>query len=165
MMMLGRLGGVWGLKGDIKAFSESGDFDHLKSLSPLYIGLNESSLKPYEVEKAIFKSGLFLLRFKGLSTPEAVKPLVGLYLWSEREKATPLKKDEFYISDLVGYSIEDSKSGSFMGNVVSVLYGAREPLLEVKGESLTFLIPLVKPFLEDIAEKDRKVFINREFLF
>lgn len=165
MMMLGRLGGVWGLKGDIKAFSESGDLDHLKSLSPLYVGASESSLKSYEVEKASFKSGLFLLRFKGLSTPEAVKPLVGLYLWAKREQATPLKKDEFYISDLVGYRVEDCKSGSLMGNVVSVLYGAREPLLEVKDDSLSFLIPLVKPFLKDVVEKDRKVLIDREFLF
>lgn len=165
MMMLGRLGGVWGLKGDIKAFSESGDFEHLKSLSLLYIGPNESSLKPYEIEKATFKSDLFLLRFKGLSAPELVKPLVGFYIWCEREKATPLKKDEFYISDLVSYQVMDSNSGSLMGEVVGILYGAREPLLEVKSESTSFLIPLAKPFLKDIVEKERKVLIDREFLF
>jgi len=75
-------------------------------------------------------SGGLTMAFVGYETPEAARVLTGLDIMVARDRAAPLKDNEWYVADLVGLDL--THEGRVVARIRSVLEGGPDPWLEAE---------------------------------
>jgi 16S rRNA processing protein RimM len=122
-------GAPFGLTGRLKIESLSGEEAHLLGLKKAVLRKNGTET-PYVVEE-VFPSPLSV-KFAGIDSPEAAKPLKGAEILAPREQAAPLKEGEFYIEDLRGLQVV--AGGTTIGTIHDVIEGGGGFLIEIEIE-------------------------------
>ncbi|HET7839087.1 MAG TPA: ribosome maturation factor RimM [Rectinemataceae bacterium] len=129
---IGRLGAPKGVRGDLKVHSYSGESEHFLALKEVELastGLVERRLR-LKVLRVEGEGASLTMAFEGYPSPEAARVLTGMDIMVGPEGIAPLRKNEWYISDLVGLAVV--AEGREVGRVLSVLEGGPEPWLEVQ---------------------------------
>ena len=172
--IVGLIGAPFGVKGLVKVRPCSGEIDHLLKLQSVTVNKDgKEKLLVIEEITPVFtgnKSSGVLVRFEGIDNPEAAKSLNGAQLIVNREQASPLYDDEFYIEDLKGLPVfshggteggHEGAEGSILGNVVDIIEGGGGDLLEIKlinGEKR--LIPFRKEFFPEISPEKGRILLQ-----
>lgn len=132
LLAAAKLGAPKGVKGALKVQSYSGEFGHLAALKSVLVGPEgrPELAKPMQIVAVDASSVSMSAVFAGYDSPEKARALTGMELFLPRDKASPLAENEWYIHDLVGLKL--TLSGEPVGEVVAVLDGGADPLLEVK---------------------------------
>ncbi len=156
-VILGRITGAQGIKGEVKLQSFTADPEDIASYGPLD-GSNGRQLvitllKPYKA--------MFLARLEGVHDRNAAEALQGVELSVSRDRLPEPDEDEIYHADLIGLAAFDTH-GKPMGDVVAVLdFGAGE-LLELKlpDEKSTMLVPFNVESVPEIDLDARRLTID-----
>jgi len=177
--IIGIVGSPFGVKGFVKVRSLSGEVDHLLNLQSVVVS-KDGKERLLKIEESTSNSGIALIRFQGINSPEAAKTLNGAQLIVDRSLATPLNNGEFYIEDLKGlevyadnneienYKISSLRASvppcdkfSIIGIIIDIIEGGGGELVEIKltnGEKK--LIPLRKEFFPDINPSRGKIVLK-----
>lgn len=136
-----------GLQGKFKVESSSGEVEHFFKLTE--VTLRKGSFeKLYQVDSVEGSGSGLIMKLAGIDTPEAVEKLRGAEIVVPRDKACPLKKDEWYVEDLKqctlvydttsekgvninGLPVEGKPTSIVVGHITDVLEGGAGDLLEV----------------------------------
>jgi len=166
LLVTGIIRSAHGLGGFVKVESSSGEIAHFAKLDGIDLrtrGAN-GNIRHYEIEAVEGSASCFLMKFRGIDTPEQAKQLAGLELVVPRDKACPLDEGEYYVSDLCQCVLVCK--GTLVGTITGVLEGGAGDLLEVTlsesaglGETkpVTRIVPLRKEFVGKIDIKARTV--------
>ena len=153
-LLVGRITRPHGIRGDVKVQPETDDPARLTGVETLHVGATPEATRPMRVEAVrtmTTKQGLTaLVRFVGVSTPEAADALRGLSLYADASELPPLDADEYFLHDLVGLAVEDT-DGLPLGRAVEVAEMPGHPVLTVEtasGERV--MVPAVPAFLTEI---------------
>jgi 16S rRNA processing protein RimM len=143
-------GRPFGIGGFLRVTPLSGECAHLAQLHSVTAryGSDERTLA---VEEWRSQGDSLLVKFVGVDTPEAARNFVGAELIVPREYAAPLAKNEFYIEDLKGLSVQDTAENT-LGNIVDVIGSGGGFLVEVallNGER--HLVPFRDKFFGEIS--------------
>lgn len=136
-VILGRITGPQGIKGEVKLQSFTADPLDIASYGPLDasngLRLTIKSVKPYK--------NTLLARIYGVDDRNGAEALRGVELMIDRDRLPEADEDEIYHADLIGLAAHD-QTGALVGTVVAVLdFGAGE-LLELKpAGGKTILVP------------------------
>lgn len=148
----------FGLRGRVKVQSYSGEIDHLEELRAVVLR-KDGVERRLTVEETGGAPASFYMKFAGLDTPEAVKPLSGWELVVPREAAAYLEEGEFYVEDLRG--IDVLLDGVRVGELRDVLEGGGGQLAEVALDSGgTRLVPFRDEFFGEIDAAGRKAVLR-----
>lgn len=117
--------------------------------------------RPLRVEhgKVIVKSGRysFFVKFDRIDSREAASDLVGSGLLLDAVSARRyLPKAEPSWDDVKGFRAADAENG-FSGTVLEVLTGGGQPLLHIKTEGRTLLVPAVDAYVCGINVRRREL--------
>jgi 16S rRNA processing protein RimM len=161
VLAIGRLGAPKGLRGDLKAHSYSGEFDHFLDLKSVQLrGQDPATGAPRTLQLRVSRversGGGLSMAFAGYDSPEAARALTGMDILAERADCAPLAENEWYVADLVGLSLV--LDGKAVAKVRSVLEGGSDPWLEAVlpagagegGASRTALVPFRKEFVGEV---------------
>lgn len=151
-IIIGRLGKVRGLNGEIKIISLTdfeGRFDNLKEIFV--------DGKIMKVERVKNIGGEIFIKFIGVDSRELAKTFTNKILSVEKKDAAPLAEDEFYTFDIIGCEVFDGEK--FFGKVENVLKTGSNDVFQVIGES-EILVPALKSFVREIDIANKKIFIN-----
>lgn len=139
--VIGIVGAPFGVKGFVKIHVPSGETGHLESLTTVTLRHNGTE-KKYRIEEVGGTTASFVMKFHGVDTPEAAKPLAGAELVVPRAAAAPLEEDEYYIEDLRGLSVildpsaiaegDGALGAEVLGELTDVLEGGGGQLAEVR---------------------------------
>ena len=147
--------GPYGVHGDIKVKSFSGETEHLLGLNGKMVLLRKDGKdQKRSVETVKTYGNDLLIRFVGLGSPELVHPLVASELWVEREFASPVGAGDYYIGDLVGCSLVFA--GTALGTVTGLWENGAMDMFEVeKADGSKAHVPFSAQFIGevDIASK------------
>ena len=142
---LGRLTGVFGLRGELKCRATPAGAQALtsgRSFALMLLG-HERQIRCRSLRRHHER---LLVAFEGVDTPEAARALVGGDLFAESADV-PLGVDEYLDADLIGLRLID-ESGGELARVVGVEhYPAQDCLVVEPGNAL---VPLVKAFVRRI---------------
>jgi 16S rRNA processing protein RimM len=149
--ILGRLGAPRGIKGDLKIQSYSGEFKHIFKLKSLELKGEGRSLIVKVLRAEEFPDGA-TIAFEGYPSPETARALTGLEIVAPRSGGAPLKKNEYYIVDLVGLVLRGQAGTELaakeLGKIISVVEGCADPCLEVLlPDGRKVLVPFRKEFV------------------
>ena len=174
------MGQPFGLKGFVKVRPFSGDLENLLKLREVTIRhkgkeqtllIEESMISPQTAafrgtaRQNVSAASFVLMRFTGISSPEAAKALNGAEILVDRDKASPLEEGEFYIEDLKGLAVVSEENKELLGNINDILEGGAGDLVEIRLLNGKFqLVPFKKEFFSEISLEKGSVTLNKEWL-
>jgi 16S rRNA processing protein RimM len=152
-LVVGFIRGPHGFEGECKVESSSGEYEHIAKLEQVTLRHGDQT-KEVKVESASLAHNTVYLKFKGIDSDEAVKKFNRWELVVPRKYAKPLKKDEWYITDLQNCSLvwngdpalsDAPAAEEVVGTITDVLEGGAGYLLEVSlSESCTCISDDIK---------------------
>ena len=137
---IGKIVKTIGIKGEVKVIGYTDSLDRFKKLNNFYLDGKE-----FECEKASIRNDFVALKIKGYDTPELALELKDKLIYVDRKDAVKLKLDQYFVCDLIGLKLINSKNEE-VGTVVDVEnYGASDILdCTINGKECSV------PFIENI---------------
>ncbi len=141
-VILGRIAGVYGVRGWVKVFSETKPKENIFSYSPWQINLNGAWQSVEVVEGKPHGKGL-VAQLASYDDRERARQLVGAEIAVDKEQLPAAEEGEYYWADLVGLKVV-TLDGTELGRVDHLLEtGANDVLVVVESERER-LIPFVQ---------------------
>jgi 16S rRNA processing protein RimM len=158
------VGAPFGVKGFVKVRSLSGETEHLERLETVVLR-RQNSEKTCHIEEIRVLGGSLAIKVRGIETPEAARALSGAELLAERDQAAPLDEDEYYVEDLRGILVYNSR-GDNLGEITDVLESGNGQLIELRlSGGGTRLVPFKNEFFGEVdLEKRRAALLNEWIL-
>jgi 16S rRNA processing protein RimM len=154
---LGKIVGVFGVKGWVKVFSETRPRQQIFKYSPWIIKLN-GTISEVEVLDGKQQGKGLIASLKGYADCDAARQLVGAEILIAQESLPAAGIDEYYWSQLTGLSVINLE-GTELGEVVSLFETGANDVLVVKGKKER-LIPFTKFAVLEVDLDSRKIIVD-----
>ena len=127
-LVLGRILGVYGVRGWLKVFSETSPIENIFSYAPWLI-----DGEAHRVENWRRHGKGLVAQLHGYDDRDQARVLTGKSISIQRDQLPPPSEDEFYWIDLQGLRVE-TRSGVGLGSVSHLIETGANDVLVVKGE-------------------------------
>ncbi|NLG02671.1 MAG: 16S rRNA processing protein RimM [Clostridia bacterium] len=149
LLQVGVIASTHGVHGEVKVFPTTDDVKRFSKLKEVLLdtGLEKRKM---EIEGVKYFKQFAILKFKEIDSINDIEIYKGRSLFVTREHAVKLKKDEYFIADLIGLSVclEDD---SLFGTLEDVIETGANDVYQVKTESGDeVLIPAIKQCILDV---------------
>lgn len=167
LLKVGVITSTHGVRGEVKVFPTTDDVNRFKKLKQvkLFTGKEYLSL---EIESVKFFKNMVILKFKGLNLIEDVEKYRQKDLFVERKDAVRLKKDEYFIADLIGVQVF-GEDGALIGTLKDVITTGANDVYAVEiaeGNNLgaatgaEVLLPAIKQCILDVDVEASKMVVH-----
>ena len=138
-----------GVHGEAKVFPTTDDVTRFKKLKTVLLESKEG-IKELHITNVKFFKQFVILKFEEFSTPEEIMRIKGAPLWVKRADAVKLKKDEYFIADLIGLNVISDLEEE-IGVIEDVLVTGANDVYEVRmPDGKEVLIPAIKDCILDV---------------
>ena len=128
---------------------ETDDANRFKKLKEVILDTGKEQL-PLEIAQVKFFKNLVILKFKGIDNINDIEKYKGKSLYVTREHAVKLKKDEYFIADLIGMRAV-TEEGEELGTIKDVLQtGANDVYIIKKDGEDELLVPAIKDCVKNV---------------
>ena len=142
-VVLGRVAGLFGVKGWVKVYSETVPPANILDYSPWYLQL-AGGWQSFELQQGQVHGKGIIARLGNCTNRDEAGPLLGAAIAVEREQLPELAENEYYWADLIGLEVLNQE-GETLGKVDHLLETGANDVLVVKTEDKQeWLIPYVK---------------------
>jgi len=132
MLILGRVSGIYGVKGWVRVFSHTSPRSNILSYSSWYLRQAGSWVK-YKLQSGRAHGKGVVAQLKGCDDREQAAMLMQAEIAIPREQLPELQPDEFYWADLEGLKVQTTE-GVDLGIVDYLLETGANDVVAVKGE-------------------------------
>jgi len=141
-ILVGRISGVYGVKGWVRIFSYTDPVENILNFSPCYLNADD------KWEKRAMQGGKrhgkgVVAHFVECNTRDDAAALLGTDIAISRNQLPELNENEFYWSELVGLNVV-TIDGVKLGKVLRLLQTGANDVLVVKGDRER-CIPYIRP--------------------
>lgn len=133
-VVLGKIGATYGVRGWLKVYPHEESLQSIFHYSPWFVSRDERTWQAIEVAENRLHGSALVVKFKGIDTKEAAASLTNQKIAVPRANLPPLKKDEYYWSDLIGLTVV-TLSGEVLGKVIHLLATGSNDVLIVENEA------------------------------
>ena len=166
-LVVGFIRGTHGFSGECKVESASGEYEHLLDLKEVTL-VHGDEHRETKVESVSLGHAVAYVKFAGIDSDTDLRKYSGWEILADRKYCKPLKKDEWYIADLLNCSLvyegKDDPATSVaprtVGTITDVMEGGGGNLLEVSlAESCDrkVLVPFNNEFIGKVDVKNKTV--------
>lgn len=141
LIIVGRITGLFGVKGWVKVYSHTQPRDKLISYNPWLLDLG-GSWQPYSLTEGRRHGKSLIARFEGYSSRDQVVGLLGAEVAISADQLERLPEGEYYWLDLIGLQVVNLR-GIKLGTVDHLIETGANDVLVVKGEC-EILIPYLE---------------------
>lgn len=136
---VGRIAGVFGIKGWVRVFSYTDPLDNILGYGPWLVG--DTELIAYRVAEGACHGRGIIAHLDGVNDRDIARALIGKSIWVPREKFHEAGPDQYYWSDLMGLRVV-TDAGVELGKVEDLIETGANDVLVVRGERRR-LLPFV----------------------
>ncbi len=140
MVLLGRIAGVFGVRGWVKVFSHTDPIENILDYSPWLLGI-DGGWREYPLAEGKRHGKGLIARLTGCDDRDQALLLNGCEIAVPRSRLPDLREGDYYWSDLEGLGVE-SLDGRKLGTVSHLFDTGANDVLVVKGDKER-LIPFV----------------------
>jgi 16S rRNA processing protein RimM len=148
-LLLGKAVKVWGLDGQVKVRAYADSPGLAASVGAILLRGAEGNLAEYRIESVRCDGTVWVLKLRGVDTPEEAKRLVGHDILIMRSAAPPPPEGSYYHADLVGLRVV-SDEGRELGRVVEIWETGANDVYVVRGEQEEWLLPATREVVRGI---------------
>ncbi|MEE1249929.1 MAG: ribosome maturation factor RimM [Lachnospiraceae bacterium] len=143
LLQVGVITTTHGVRGEVKVFPTTDDANRFKKLKNVILDTGKEQLD-LEIAQVKFFKNLVILKFKGIDNINDIEKYKGKSLYVTRENAVKLKKNEYFIADLIGLKAV-SEDGTELGKITDVLQtGANDVYVVQQEDGQEVLIPAIR---------------------
>ena len=159
LLQVGVISSTHGVRGEVKVFPTTDDLKRFKKLKKVIMATGKEQL-PLEVEQVKFFKQFAILKFKGIDNINDIEKYKGKSLLVDRENAVRLRKDEYFIADMIGMKVftEDEKEFGILKDVIET--GANDVYAIETEEYGEVLVPAIKQCILDVDIENGKMMIH-----
>ncbi len=152
LIQVGRVAGAFGVRGEVRITSFTGDPLALVDYKMLQ---REDGSPALTLTAGRAVKGGVIVRAKEIETREQAEALRGLKLFIARDRLPEPEEDEFYVTDLIGLSVETAE-GEVLGRVKAVQDFGAGDLLEITPTEggATWYLPFTRQAVPDVRLAD-----------
>ena len=160
-----------GVKGHIKAMPLTHDITRHKSLKAVAVKKTNGEILDLEIEESRQAGNLWVLKFKGIDTPEAAKFLVNADVMIPESERLPAPEGEYYIDDLVGFRVK-TEDGREVGEVLEVqelmtvdaFHIQFDPDMQQEFSKKSILAPWIDDCVKEVDDQGRFIVCDADYL-
>ncbi|PHV71119.1 16S rRNA processing protein RimM [Sporanaerobium hydrogeniformans] len=149
MFTIGKIVNTHGVKGELKVVPMTDEPQRFSLLKEVFIQRN--TLEKYEIQGVRYHKNFVLLKLKGVEDMDAGEFFKNATLKIERKDSLPLKKDEYYISDLYDLEVY-TEEGRYLGIISDIIYTGSNDVYVVKRpeQGKDLLLPAIKEVIKEV---------------
>ncbi|AFJ01954.1 16S rRNA processing protein RimM [Methylophaga frappieri] len=157
LIPVGKISGVFGVRGGVKVFSYTEPRDNILNYSPLLMKRQGQWLE-VAISGGQLQGKAVVLSIRNVTDRDQALALVGAELAIRREQLAKADKDEFYWADLIGMTVVDAQQ-SVLGKVDHLLETGAHDVLVIQSDSAdeSLLIPFVLDEVVLSVDMDKKL--------
>ena len=148
LVLLGKVVGTHGIRGQLRVAPFSGEFDTLLAVPSIILKGPQGEMDSFAVAAATVHGKKLLVTLKGFANINQVLHLVGRELYVQRAQLPPLEEDEYYWHDLIGLRVV-TDTGRQLGRLAAIMETGSNDVYVVREGDREYLIPA----LADIVVK------------
>ena len=142
LLQVGVISSTHGIRGEVKVFPTTDDPDRFRKLKQVILDTGREQ-KSLEIEGVKFFKQFVILKFKDIDNINDIEKYKGKSLYVTREHAVKLKKDEYFIADLIDMQVE-LEDGTAFGVLTDVMQtGANDVYVIAKENTPDLLVPAI----------------------
>jgi 16S rRNA processing protein RimM len=142
MVVVGRLGRVYGIKGWLKLHSFTEPLENILEYKRWFILSQSGEWEPANLEEIKMHGQAMLVKLIGCETPEQAQVYTNADIGVTRDQLAVLAADDYYWSDLEGLKVINQQ-GIELGIVTRLMATGANDVLVVKGEKER-LLPYIR---------------------
>ena len=154
---LGKIVGVFGIKGWVKVFSETRPREQIFSYSPWLLEVNGRTVEVELLDGRQQGKGL-IASLKGYTDCDAARQLIGADITISEEALPATDTDEYYWSQLTGLSVVNQQ-GIELGEVANLFETGANDVMVVKGDKER-LIPFTEFAVHEVDLDNKKIIVD-----
>ena len=159
LLQVGVISSTHGVRGEVKVFPTTDDVKRFKKLKKVILDTGKEQL-PLEIEGVKFFKQFVILKFRGIDNINDIEKYKGKSLLVDREHAVKLKKDEYFIADMIGMDVF-TEEGELFGALKDVMEtGANDVYIIEMTDGKEVLVPAIKQCILDVDIENRKMVIH-----
>lgn len=158
ILQVGAVTTTHGIAGEVKVFPTTDDPKRFRRLKSVLLDTGRG-MTELEITSVKFFKNMVILKFKDYDRIEDVVKFKGKSLYVTRENAVKLKKNEYFIADLVGMDVF-TEDGARLGRLTDVLQTGANDVYEVTlDDGRQVLIPAIRDCIlrVDVEQNEMKV--------
>ena len=159
LLQVGVISSTHGVRGEVKVFPTTDDVKRFKKLKKVILDTGKEQL-PLEIEGVKFFKQFVILKFRGIDNINDIEKYKGKRPLVDREHAVKLKKDEYFIADMIGMDVF-TEDGELFGALKDVMEtGANDVYIIEMSDGKEVLVPAIKQCILDVDIENRKMVIH-----
>ena len=159
LLQVGVISSTHGVCGEVKVFPTTDDVKRFKKLKKVILDTGKEQL-PLEIEGVKFFKQFVILKFRGIDNINDIEKYKGKSLLVDRKDAVKLKKDEYFIADMIGMDVF-TEDGELFGALKDVMEtGANDVYIIEMSDGKEVLVPAIKQCILDVDIENRKMVIH-----
>ncbi len=159
LFKVGVITSTHGIKGEVKVFPTTDDANRFKKLKKVILDTGKEKID-MEIAGVRFFKNMVILKFKGIDDINDVEKYRKAELYVTRENAVPLKKNEYYIADLIGMDVVSDEDEE-LGVIDDVLQTGANDVYVIKNAGCQdLLIPAIKDCVKDVDVEGGKMIVH-----
>lgn len=159
LLQVGIISSTHGIRGEVKVFPTTDDVKRFRKLKHVILDTGKEHL-PLEIEGVKFFKQFAILKFKGMDNINDIEKYKGKSLLVDRANAVRLRKNEYFIADLIGVEVytEDGEAFGILKDVLET--GANDVYIVDSKRHGEVLIPAIKQCILDVDVEKRTMIIH-----
>lgn len=162
LFQVGSITQTHGIRGEVKVFPLTDDISRFKNMKNLLLDGGKEGYISLEVENVRPQKNVVILKFKGIDNINDIEKYKGHGLFVTKENRVKLKKDEYFIADLIGCEVyTDENPDDKFGTISDVMETGANDVYEIELEAGgTVLLPAIKDCILGVDVDARRVDIH-----
>lgn len=149
LLQVGVITSTHGVRGEVKVFPTTDDAARFKKLKKVILDTGKENIE-LEIAGVKFFKNMVILKFKEFDNINDVEKYRQKKLYVTRENAVKLKKNEYFIADLIGLAVQ-TDDGETLGELTDVLQtGANDVYVIRTADSEEILLPAIKECIKEV---------------
>lgn len=156
---VGIISSTHGVRGEVKVFPTTDDVKRFKKLKQVILDTGREELL-LQIQGVKFFKQFAIVKFKDYDSINDIEKYRGKSLYVERADAVSLKKDEYFIADLMGCKVED-EDGNSLGILKDVMEtGANDVYIVTTPDGKELLFPAIKECIREVDVKKERIVVH-----
>lgn len=148
-----------GIRGEVKVFPTTDDPKRFKRLKNVILESEREKLI-LEIEGVKFFKQFVILKFKGIDNINDVEKYRRAVLYVTRENAVRLRKDEYYIADLIDMKVEN-EDGSPLGVLKDVISTGANDVYDIEmTDGRQLLLPAIRECILEVDVENARMRVH-----
>jgi 16S rRNA processing protein RimM len=154
-LIVGTITSPHGVKGEVKVYPQTDDVTRFKKCKELYLNTGKE-YKLLHVVSVKYSGQFVILKFEEFNSMNEVEGLRKKELLVDRAHAVKLKKDEYFIADLIGLNVYAGER--FVGKIKDVIEtGANDVYVIEKEDGKELLLPAIKDCILNVDMENERM--------